>query len=205
MPDPETGEPINASHMIPRSPRRPVQAPRRAGGLRRAQRRPDGPHAGLHERHLRGLRGRGPTSGRSDGNERGAAEPRRVSRRSCAGTTCRSRTPSSTRRSTRRRATFREPGNDVALHKVGETEHGIIVRGSRILATLAPFADEMAVYPALPLPEGADAYALVFCIPMTTPGLKILCRDSFSTADSIAYDHPLVGPLRRAGRLRDLR
>ena len=70
------------------------------------------------------------------------------------------------------------PGNDVALHKVADTEHGIVVRGARILATLAPFADEIAVYPAVPLPEGADAYALSFCIPMSTPGLKFLCRDS---------------------------
>jgi aromatic ring hydroxylase len=83
-------------------------------------------------------------------------------------------------------------GNDVALHKVGETEHGIIVRGSRILATLAPFADEMAVYPSYPLPEGADDFALSFSIPMTTPGMKIMCRDSFS-APKQPYDHPLSG------------
>ena len=128
--------------------RRPLQAPRGAGGLRRAQRRPDGPHAGLHERHLRRLRG---ATGRVVA--RAATRPARRtssrSRRSCGARTSRSPTPSSTRPSTRPRATFREPGNDVALHKVGETEHGIIVRGSRILATLAPFADEMAVYPAL--------------------------------------------------------
>ena len=41
------------------------------------------------------------------------------------------------------------------LHKVGETEHGIVVRGARILATLAPFADEIAVYPGHPLPPDA--------------------------------------------------
>ena len=43
-----------------------------------------------------------------------------------------------------------QAGNPYALRKVGETEHGIVVRGARILATLAPFADEIAVYPALP-------------------------------------------------------
>ena len=32
--------------------------------------------------------------------------------------------------------------------------------GDGVLATLAPFADETTVYPALPLPPGADAYAL---------------------------------------------
>ena len=53
-----------------------------------------------------------------------------------------------------------------------------MVRGARILATLAPFADELAVYPARPLPEDGDKFAVSFCIPMATPGLKFICRDS---------------------------
>ena len=73
---------------------------------------------------------------------------------------------------------------------MGESEHGIIVRGARILATLAPFADELAVYPGHPLPPGADDYALAFCIPMTTPGLKFICRDSYS-APGAERDFPL--------------
>ena len=40
---------------------------------------------------------------------------------------------------------------EVALHKVGETAAGIVVRGARMLATLAPFADELSVYPGCPL------------------------------------------------------
>src|SRR5476649_1604994 len=82
------------------------------------------------------------------------------------------------------------PGNEHALRKVGETEHGIVVRGARVLATLAPFADEIAVYPAAPLPKGADDYALSFCVPMSAPGLKFICRDSFSTPPN-RFDHPL--------------
>src|SRR4029077_1423906 len=81
-------------------------------------------------------------------------------------------------------------GNEHALRKVSETEHGIVVRGARVLATLAPFADELAVYPAHPLPQGADAYALSFCIPMSTPGLKFLCRDSVSSG-ATRFAHPL--------------
>ena len=38
-------------------------------------------------------------------------------------------------------------------------------------------------------PPGADAYALSFCIPMGTPGLKFLCRDSIS-ASANRFDHP---------------
>lgn len=70
---------------------------------------------------------------------------------------------------------------ELALHKVGETGGAIVVRGARILATLGPFADEMAVYPGQPLPRGADAsrFALAFSIPMATPGLKVLCRDHY--------------------------
>jgi len=79
--------------------------------------------------------------------------------------------------------------NKVTIRKVGETAEGIVVRGSRVLATLAPFADEQAVYPALPLPPGAEAYALAFAIPLDTPGLKFLCRDSESATD--AFDKPL--------------
>ena len=37
---------------------------------------------------------------------------------------------------------------ETSLHKVGESAEGIIVRGARMLATLAPYADELSVYPA---------------------------------------------------------
>ena len=65
------------------------------------------------------------------------------------------------------------------------------MRGARILATLAPFADEIAVYPGLPLPAGAEAYALAFAIPVDTPGLIFLCRDSAATPGADAFDRPL--------------
>jgi 4-hydroxyphenylacetate 3-monooxygenase len=82
-------------------------------------------------------------------------------------------------------------GNRVPLHKVGETDRGIVVRGARILATLAPFADEIAVYPGLPIPPGAEAYALAFAIPVDTPGLIFLCRDSASAPGAHPFDRPL--------------
>ena len=82
-------------------------------------------------------------------------------------------------------------GNRVTLHKVGETAGGIVVRGARILATLAPFADEIAVYPGLPLPTGTEAYALAFAIPVDTPGLIFLCRDSAAAPGAHPFDRPL--------------
>ncbi len=41
-----------------------------------------------------------------------------------------------------------EDRTDVALSVVKETDAGIVVRGPRVLATLGPLADEIAVYPA---------------------------------------------------------
>jgi 4-hydroxyphenylacetate 3-monooxygenase oxygenase component len=188
MPDPETGEPINVSHLIPRS-REDLQ--RRHAGLRRIA------------EYTVGLMGRTPDymnvtyagfAGRADewainGNDNGAANlvayQKLLARKDISLT-------HTIVHPTIDKATgdAPAPGNDVALHKVCDTEHGILVRGARILATLAPFADELAVYPGFPLPEGADAYALSFCIPMGTPGLKFLCRDSCATTRS-RFDHPL--------------
>ena len=188
--DPETGELINASHLIPRS---------RDDLFKRHQ------SLEVAAEHNVGLMGRTPDymnvtfagfAARPDewslrGNEEGAenivAFQKEMRRKDLSLT-------HTIIHPTIDRALGDVPraGNDVALHKVGETERGIIVRGSRILATLAPFADEMAVYPSYPLPEGADAYALAFSIPMTTPGMKILCRDNFSTPRQ-AYDHPISG------------
>ena len=82
--------------------------------------------------------------------------------------------------------------DDAALHVVRETDAGIVVRGARILATLGPLSDEIAVYsPRLArLAEGHSPYALNFAIPCGTPGVKFLCRDSFDLGRS-HFDHPL--------------
>jgi 4-hydroxyphenylacetate 3-monooxygenase len=81
-------------------------------------------------------------------------------------------------------------GGEVSLHKVEDTENGILVRGARMLATLAPFADELAVYPGSDLRLQDARYAICFAIPMSTPGLKFICRDSFSVQRD-PWDYPL--------------
>ena len=82
---------------------------------------------------------------------------------------------------------------DVALKVMKQTDSGIVVRGPRVLATLGPLADEIAVYPALNHQLSADAqkdYSFAFAIPCNTPGLKFLCRESFDMGRS-HFDHPL--------------
>jgi 4-hydroxyphenylacetate 3-monooxygenase oxygenase component len=188
VPDPETGEPINASHMIPRS-REDLQRRRRClerqaefsvGLMGRTPDYMNVTFAGFAAR---------PDEWGRNGNERGAANlvafQKELARRDLSLThTIIHPTIDKSKGETPR------PGDDVALHKVEDTEHGILVRGARILATLAPFADELAVYPGHPLGPGADAYALAFSIPMSTPGLKFICRDSVSTRRNL-FDHPL--------------
>lgn len=79
-----------------------------------------------------------------------------------------------------------------ALRVVRETDAGIVVSGARVLATLGPLADEIAVYsPRLGRhTERHSPFALNFAIPCGTPGLKFLCRESFDLGRS-HFDHPL--------------
>src|SRR6266508_1493500 len=143
MPDPETGEPISVSHIIPRS----------RGDLERR-------HACLERlaEFSVGIMGRTPDylnvtlagfAGRSDewgahGNDRGAenlvAFQKEAARRdlSLTHTIVQPTIDKS-------RGDVPGPGDEVALHKTGETAHGIVVRGARVLATLAPFSDEVEV------------------------------------------------------------
>ena len=86
-----------------------------------------------------------------------------------------------------------EDTTDVALSVVKETDAGIVVRGARVLATLGPLSDEIAVYPSRShrLPGNApELYSFAFAIPCNTSGLKFLCRESFDLGRS-HFDHPL--------------
>jgi 4-hydroxyphenylacetate 3-monooxygenase oxygenase component len=83
-----------------------------------------------------------------------------------------------------------QAAGEVALHKVADTATGIVVRGARVLATLAPFADELLIYPGSDIRPQDGRYALSFAIPIATPGLRFICRDSFAkTRDP--FDYPL--------------
>lgn len=188
MPDPETGELINLSHILPRS---------RDDLLRR--------HACLRvlAEHSMGIMGRSPdymnvtfagfaahnTPWAANGNEEGAANLvafQKELRRKDISLTHTLIHPTTDRA----QGDSPLPDNDVSLRKVGETANGIILRGARVLATLAPFSDEIAVYPGHPLQPGSEAFCLSFSIPMSTPGLRFLCRDSYSLPRS-AFDHPI--------------
>lgn len=74
-----------------------------------------------------------------------------------------------------------------------ENDQGLVIRGARMLATLAPFSDEIMVFPSTVLRAGGpnvERYSYAFAIPCNTPGLKFLCRESYDLGRS-HYDHPL--------------
>lgn len=73
-----------------------------------------------------------------------------------------------------------------AVRKTGENADGIVVSGVKMLATFAPLADELLVYPFRPLGPQEAAQALAFSVPAGTPGLSLLCRRPLARGDSAA-------------------
>lgn len=78
----------------------------------------------------------------------------------------------------------------LVLRVVRETDAGVVVRGAKMLSTLAPFANELWVGPFYPRREGEEDYTLCFAIPCAAPGLKFICRETYDTVRS-DFDRPL--------------
>ncbi len=79
---------------------------------------------------------------------------------------------------------------DASLHCVKETDRGLIVRGARMLSTLAPFSNEIWVGPFYPRKPGEERYTLCFALPMDTSGMKFICREPYHAGRS-QFDRPL--------------
>ncbi|MQG77100.1 MAG: 4-hydroxyphenylacetate 3-monooxygenase, oxygenase component, partial [SAR202 cluster bacterium] len=88
-------------------------------------------------------------------------------------------------------AVGQQPDPYIPIGVVDTTSEGIILRGAKLLATLAPFSDEIFVPPYRPLRgKEEEMYALGFAIPTATKGLSFICRESWDTGRS-TYDQPL--------------
>lgn len=83
-------------------------------------------------------------------------------------------------------------GEFLQVGVVRETEEGLIVRGSQMLATGAAIADEVFVTCIKPLgPDDVD-FAISFALPVATEGLKLLCRRPYAPAATSEFDYPLT-------------
>lgn len=84
-------------------------------------------------------------------------------------------------------------GGQLSARIVEERPDGIVIHGARMLATVAPIADELLVFPSTVLrgtPEDAP-YSYAFAIQNDAPGLRYLCRTSLHNGGS-HFDEPLA-------------
>lgn len=113
----------------------------------------------------------------------------------------------------------RAGATSLTLRAVAERDGGVVVRGAKMLATLAPFADELLVYPYRPVAEPDADQALCFAVPVATEGLTLFCRPSlaadgprdrpfagrFDELDAICVFEDVLVPWERVFILRDTR
>jgi len=85
-----------------------------------------------------------------------------------------------------------QPDQYVALGIVETNDTGIVVRGAKALATLAPFANELYCPPWVPARPDEAMYCLGFALPVATPNLRFVCRESYDGGRPL-YDRPLSG------------
>ncbi|MGH9568485.1 MAG: 4-hydroxyphenylacetate 3-hydroxylase family protein, partial [Candidatus Angelobacter sp.] len=80
---------------------------------------------------------------------------------------------------------------------IKETDAGIVIHGARMIATLAPFSNDIAVFPStfLQLSDEAKPYAFAFCIPLATPGLRFICRPAITPLNARVQDYPFSARL----------
>ena len=69
---------------------------------------------------------------------------------------------------------------DLAAKIVKENDLGVIIRGARMVSTLAVYSDDLMVMPSTYIEDTPEAapYAFGFSVPIASPGLKVICRPS---------------------------
>ena len=77
------------------------------------------------------------------------------------------------------------------LGRAGETAEGMVVRGAKMLGTMAPLAEEVVIVPFGGMAPGDDAYAVAFAVPIDAPGLRFICRETVAPLPRVHADHPL--------------
>lgn len=83
-------------------------------------------------------------------------------------------------------------GDLIQVGVVRETDEGIIVRGSQMLATGGAIADEVFVTCIKPLGPDDEDFAVSFALPTATKGLKLYCRRPFAPTATSEFDYPLT-------------
>ncbi len=69
---------------------------------------------------------------------------------------------------------------DMYLHVVERREDGVVVRGAKLHNTMAPYCDELLVFPTRMLGKDEKDYAIAFAIPADAEGVYLIARQAFS-------------------------
>ncbi|PGK38366.1 4-hydroxyphenylacetate 3-monooxygenase [Bacillus anthracis] len=78
------------------------------------------------------------------------------------------------------------------VHVVRYDASGIVVKGAKMIVTLAPIADELLIFNMPGLKTGDENYAVAFTLPVNSPGLKVICRKPLVKEGYDKFDHPLT-------------
>ncbi len=87
---------------------------------------------------------------------------------------------------------------DVYMHVVGERDDGLIVSGAKVVATTSTLTHYNFIANNGALPIKTKPFAFVCIVPTDAPGVKLLCRPSYSmTAEVMGspFDYPLSSRL----------
>jgi len=79
---------------------------------------------------------------------------------------------------------------DYYVRVVDRRPGGIVVRGAKVHTSVTPNANELFVIPTRNLTEADRDYAVSFCIPLNTPGLKQIASPYGAGHDS-RFNHPI--------------
>jgi 4-hydroxyphenylacetate 3-monooxygenase len=75
---------------------------------------------------------------------------------------------------------------------VDQTDEGIVLRGSQMLATGAAVADEILITCIKPLGPDDQDFAISVVLPVDAEGLKLYCRRPYAPAATSEFDYPLT-------------
>jgi len=79
---------------------------------------------------------------------------------------------------------------DMYLHVVERRPDGVVVSGAKLHNTMAPYADELLVFPTRALTKEEKDYAIAFAIPADTEGIYLIGREDFSVHRTGGMDSP---------------
>jgi 4-hydroxybutyryl-CoA dehydratase / vinylacetyl-CoA-Delta-isomerase len=79
---------------------------------------------------------------------------------------------------------------DYYLRVVDRRRDGIVVRGAKVHTSVTPNANELFVIPTRNLTEADKDYAVAFCVPLNTPGLKMIASP-YGRSHESSFTHPV--------------